>query len=59
MGLFGNSNDKILEEVLKNANVKPIKKMIQCPRCGKRMTVTFFNSRDSKICTCGYKIYCS
>lgn len=57
MGLFGNKNEKIMRDVLKHAN--PQKKTVQCPKCGKRYTVTFLSSNDSKTCSCGYKIYCS
>lgn len=31
--------------------------MIECPRCHKRMTVTFLSDFDKKTCTCGRVIY--
>lgn len=56
MGLFGNKNEKLLREVMKNAS--PQRKTVRCPKCGKRYTVTFLGPNDSKTCSCGYKIYC-
>lgn len=58
MGLFGNKNEKILREALKQANVKPQTKTVSCPKCGRRYTATFLGSNDSITCKkCDYRIY--
>ena len=58
MGLFKNQNQKIFERVIKESGVQPQRKMVECPNCGTRMTVTFLGSNDSTSCQkCGYKIY--
>lgn len=61
MGLFGDrnrKNQKLLREAMKNA--RPMRKMVQCPNCGSRMTVTFLNPNDSCTCRkCGTKIWAS
>lgn len=58
MGLFFKSKqEKMLQEALKKA--KPITKMIECPKCHTRATVTFLSKNDSYICKkCGRKIWC-
>ena len=57
MGLFGKSNKNILNDALKNA--KTITKMVECPKCHSRMTVTFMSKNDFVTCKkCGSKIWC-
>lgn len=36
-----------------------ITKMVECPKCHKRMTVTFLSPYDKKTCKCGTVIYAS
>ena len=33
------------------------RQMVECPRCHKRMTVTFLSEYDKKTCACGGIIY--
>jgi len=62
MGLFKSKNQRMFEDVMRqgmaSGSIKAQRKMVQCPKCGQRYTVTFLNSNDSKTCNCGYKIYC-
>lgn len=57
--LFGygsRKNKKLVESVLKQCKTE--RKMVTCPRCRTRSTVTFLGSNDSYTCReCGYKIY--
>jgi ribosomal protein S27AE len=52
MGLFSNK-----KKSKNNINIEVTRKTVTCPRCGKRYTVTFLGSNDSKTCKCGYKIW--
>ena len=58
--LFGSGskkNRKLVEEVLRQS-ARPARKMVTCPRCGTRATVTFLSKSDSYTCkACGYRIY--
>ncbi len=54
MDKFGSR--KLMKETLKHANSKT--KMVICPKCGTRMTVTFLTPNDTATCrNCGTKIY--
>ncbi len=54
MGLFGNGNEKLLRNAMKQAQ----RKTVSCPKCGRRYTATFLGPNDSITCkVCNYKIY--
>ena len=58
MGLFGN---RIRSNTALKGGKAPqsITKMIECPKCHTRATVTFLNKNDSYTCKkCGRKIWC-
>lgn len=58
--LFGygsKKNKKIVENALKNS-ARATRKMVTCPYCRTRATVTFLGPGDSYTCrNCKYKIY--
>lgn len=58
MGLFGNKNEKLLRDVMKQSNATPQRKTVTCPKCGRKYTATFVGPRDSYTCKdCNYRIY--
>ena len=59
MGLFSGGVEKNLKKSLKKnmKSGKAVTKMIECPKCHKRMTVTFLSELDKKTCSCGRVIY--
>lgn len=60
MGLFGNKNKKLAEEFWREASKTAERKVVICPKCRTRATVTFLGSGDSYTCKkCGYRIYAS
>ena len=58
--LFGSSskkNRKLIDQILREC-ARPERKIVTCPRCRTRSSVTFLSAGDSYTCrNCKYKIY--